>query len=79
MGYLIQNRDLPENHPFFISKDKSRTEETRSLTAQEEAVKNARLSEAHDGDDDSDDNSEWSVGRYEMDNQTLAKDDEVER
>lgn len=79
MGYLIQNRDLPENHPFFISKDKSRAEDTRSLVAHEDSVKNTRPSEARDGDDDSDDNSDWSVGGYEVDNQAVANDDGVER
>jgi hypothetical protein len=75
MGYLIQNRDLPENHPFFTSNPKSRDIGTRSLTTHEERIKNANLSAAHDGDDE----SEWSDGGDEVDNLTLARDDGVER
>ncbi|KAI7763782.1 hypothetical protein LZL87_014121 [Fusarium oxysporum] len=70
MGYLIQNRALPENHPFFTSKPKSRAIETRSLTAHEEPIKNTNPLEAHDSDDE----SEWSDGGDEVDNLTLAKD-----
>jgi hypothetical protein len=72
MGYLIQNRDLPENHPFFFSKPRSRA-------AHEELIKNAKLLGTHDSNDDSDDDSEWSVGGYEVDNPTLAKDNGEER
>ncbi|KAM0385097.1 hypothetical protein ACHAQC_011719 [Fusarium culmorum] len=75
MGYLIQNRDLPENHPFFTSNPKSRAIGIGSLTTHEERIKNANLSAAHDSDDE----SEWSDGGDEVDNLTLAMDDGVER
>jgi hypothetical protein len=60
MGYLIRNRHLPENHPFFISKPKSRAVEPRSWAAHEETIKEAKFLEVHESDDD----SEWSVGGY---------------
>ncbi|KAM0185118.1 hypothetical protein ACHAPI_012283 [Fusarium lateritium] len=75
MGYLIQNRDLPENHPFFTSNPKSRAIETRPLTTREEPVKNANSLQVFD----SDDKSKWSDGRDEVDNLTLAKDTGVEK
>ncbi|KAM0229983.1 hypothetical protein ACHAPO_009535 [Fusarium lateritium] len=74
MGYLIQNRDLPENHPFFTSKPKSRAMETRPLTSREEPTKNASSLEVFDSDDE----SEWSDGGDEVDNLTLAKDNGAE-
>ncbi|KAF4435229.1 very large low complexity [Fusarium acutatum] len=50
MGYLIENRDLPENHPFFVSKFKSRAIETRSSAADGVPIMNA---EAQDSNDES--------------------------
>lgn len=50
MGYLIENRELPENHPFFTSRLKSRAIETRSVVDQIWPIKNA---EAEDSDDES--------------------------
>ncbi|KAF4949086.1 hypothetical protein FGADI_9160 [Fusarium gaditjirri] len=69
MGYLIQNRDLPENHPFFTSNPKSRARESRSLTAHGELIETTNP-EARDSDDD----SEWSDGRDEVENLTVEKD-----
>nr|RBQ90595.1 hypothetical protein FVER53263_09945 [Fusarium verticillioides] len=51
MGYLLQNRDLPANHPFFTFKPKSAAIETRSLAVYGVATKCA-------DDQDSDDESE---------------------
>ncbi|KAF5574117.1 hypothetical protein FPANT_11939 [Fusarium pseudoanthophilum] len=51
MGYLLQNRDLPTNHPFFTFKPKSAAIETRSLAVYGVATKRA-------DDQDSDDESE---------------------
>jgi hypothetical protein len=51
MGYLLQNRDLPANHPFFTFKPKSAAIETRSLAVYGVATKGA-------DDQDSDDESE---------------------
>ncbi|KAG5659115.1 hypothetical protein KAF25_000317 [Fusarium avenaceum] len=81
MGYLIQNRDLPENHPFFVSKQSARAVEARSLAAHEESIGNARHSEANDSNNDSDegdDDGEWGVGGYEVNKSIPAKDDGVE-
>lgn len=50
MGYLIKNRGLPENHPFFTSKLKPRTIETRSEADHVAVLKNA---EAEDSDEES--------------------------
>ncbi|PNP83727.1 hypothetical protein FNYG_02944 [Fusarium nygamai] len=51
MGYLIENRDLPKNHPFFTSKLKSGAIETRSLAVQRVPIESA-------DDQDSNDESE---------------------
>ncbi|KAF5598639.1 hypothetical protein FPCIR_2936 [Fusarium pseudocircinatum] len=51
MGYLLQNRDLPTNHPFFTFKPKSTGIETRSLAVYGVATKCA-------DDQDSNDESE---------------------
>ncbi|KAL5619795.1 hypothetical protein FOVSG1_002017 [Fusarium oxysporum f. sp. vasinfectum] len=55
MGYLIKNRDLPENHPFFTSKPKWRAIETRSLAAHGVPIKNTEAQHSND-------ESEWSDG-----------------
>ncbi|KAF5529463.1 hypothetical protein FNAPI_13867 [Fusarium napiforme] len=39
MGYLLQNRDLPTNHPFFTFKPKSAVIETRSMAVYGVATK----------------------------------------
>ncbi|KAF4502839.1 very large low complexity [Fusarium agapanthi] len=50
MGYLIGDRDLPDNHPFFTSQLKSRVIETRSVADHEAPRKNT---EAQSSDDES--------------------------
>ncbi|KAJ4252346.1 hypothetical protein NW762_010944 [Fusarium torreyae] len=72
MGYLIENRDLPETHPFFTSRPKSRAMETSSLAAHGVPIKRAEAQ-------DSNDESEWSDSGDEVDNLTLAKDYKVAR
>ncbi|KAH7217697.1 hypothetical protein DER44DRAFT_754746 [Fusarium oxysporum] len=59
MGYLIENRDLPENHPFFTSKPKWRAIETRSLAAHGVPIKNTEAQHSND-------ESEWSDGGDEL-------------
>ncbi|KAF5716816.1 hypothetical protein FMUND_6112 [Fusarium mundagurra] len=48
MGHLIQNRELPKNHPFFTSKLKSRPIENRSLAFHGLPTKNADAEESND-------------------------------
>ncbi|KLO86343.1 Uncharacterized protein LW93_11117 [Fusarium fujikuroi] len=50
MGYLIENRDLPDNHPFFTSKLKLRVTATRSAADHGALIQNA---EAQDSNDES--------------------------
>ncbi|KAI6756012.1 hypothetical protein HG530_011748 [Fusarium avenaceum] len=81
MGCLIQNRDLPENHPFFVSKQSARALEARAVAAHEESIGNARVLEGNDSNndsDDGDDDGEWGVGGYEVDISIPAEDDGVE-
>ncbi|KAF5564196.1 hypothetical protein FPHYL_4816 [Fusarium phyllophilum] len=48
MGYLIQNRDLPNNHPFFTPKLKSRAIENRSLAVHGLPTKNTYAEDSND-------------------------------
>ncbi|KAF5639084.1 hypothetical protein F52700_4254 [Fusarium sp. NRRL 52700] len=50
MGYLVENRDLPDNHPFFTPQLKSRIAETIPVAVHGVPIKNA---EAQDSNDES--------------------------
>ncbi|KAF4448734.1 very large low complexity protein [Fusarium austroafricanum] len=69
MGYLIRNRDLSENHPFFTTNLKSTAMKNNSLGIYKEQGNNTGALGAQDSDDD----SEWTDGEEEIDIAAQAK------